>query len=429
MGDPTILGDWLAVRLGALGARRVYGSQSFRGMHHVAVSDPALARLLAAAEGRVLGGVGAALLDERTLHLSSAPGLEHPERLVRDGDELAQALANPDGLDVPGGVTLKLDLLYDAPAPDVVYDRRSSRRFPPGLPKSASVAVLAGPGAVRNGNAPLVRQFLDRLGFGAVVTWGAAGLLPMDSPQLLGVGGLQQEDLRLALTGIDHLVAIGVDPQETKSPLPRLPVLRLTPDALATVPRTTMKREARPSPLASELRAALAPLYSDPRAPLNPARACLEMAEMLPGDGIVVADAGLPGLWVARTFPHERPGGSIVPSIPAKGFAAAGALACALVDRPAIGVTTYPVDAETAAVVEVARRLNASIMVVAWGPDAPSMDADEFRATMERARHEGGARVIPVGVGSGDVAVLTDIAGPIVAWPALVGPPKAAKRP
>src|SRR6478736_3337557 len=87
---PGTVGALLGRCLAALGARRVFiagtvgdvAPSTELGLDLHPVGDPALAALLAAADGRLGPGPGVALLDGRRVLLSSAPGVPADELVV-----------------------------------------------------------------------------------------------------------------------------------------------------------------------------------------------------------------------------------------------------------------------------------------------------------------------------------------------------------
>jgi len=141
-----------------------------------------------------------------------------------------------------------------------------------------------------------------------VNTWGAKGVFRWDDPFHFGTAGLQARDFELAGFGdVDVLVTAGLDADEvTSRPWEgRAEVIDIAPEDLAVaglvLPAGTLDRPA----LYTVLAAVIGPMYERPGSP--PARAAALAAE-LPDDGVVVAEPGLVGFWIARTFPTIRPG-------------------------------------------------------------------------------------------------------------------------
>ena len=81
-------------------------------------------------------------------------------------------------------------------------------------------------------------------------------------------------------------------------------------------------------PLYDTLAAVITPLYESDSVPLTAPRAALHLSGALPDRGVVVADPGPAGFWIARTLPTSFPGSVCVPAMRVEGFAAAAALVC-----------------------------------------------------------------------------------------------------
>lgn len=225
-----------------------------------------------------------------------------------------------------------------------------------------------------------LQAFAARVGCGVVNTWGAKGVFPWDDPCHFGTAGLQARDFDLAGLGeVDVLVTSGLDPAEvTSQPWQgRAEVIDVAPADLATVeldlPVGTMDRPA----LYTGLAAVVGPLYARPGSP--PARAAALAASLPPG-GLVVAEPGLVGFWIARTFPTTAPGSVLVPAAGGPAAAWRAATGAAVDGRPVILVAaSSPATALTGVVLEI------------WSPDEVDLDP----------------------------AALVDVAGEIVAWGGL----------
>lgn len=185
----------------------------------------------------------------------------------------------------------------------------------------STLGILVGPGVVRAGCVDGLRAFAARVGCGMVNTWGAKGVFRWDDPFHFGTAGLQARDFELAgLADVDVLVTCGLDPAEVTSRpwADRADVIDVAPADLATIeldlPPGTLQRPA----LYTDLAAVVGPMYAQPDS--APARAAA-LAASLPDGGLVVAEPGLVGFWIARTFPTTVPGSVLVPA--AGGAAAA----------------------------------------------------------------------------------------------------------
>lgn len=430
--DGTV-GEHLGACLRAVGATRVFGAGSdgivgIPGLGHVRVEEPALAALLADAAGRLGPGPGVALLPGRRLRLSSVLGGVANEVVLGHVDEVAPAVATWDLGRVHASVELVLELDLEAPAPStaepLVYDPRSAGgavTLDPALAE-ARLAILAGPGVVRDGAVGQVAVVAERTGLPVLNTWGAKGLFRWDSPYHAGTAGLQAEDFALAgLAEAEIVLAIGVDPAEAPAERWAGPqVLEVEPWQLDTL----VLRWPDPGPpaptgrnrLYESLAAALAGPYESDAVPLSPARAARDLAAAANRGALVTADPGPAGLWVARALPTTEPGSVVVPATRAPGAALALALVAGLDQRTAFAVTTEPFDATTEALVQLGLAWHSPTVVVAWGADVELPAADAHLAALRAARRDGGPQLVGVPVALEDTRLLVEVAGPVVAW-------------
>jgi thiamine pyrophosphate-dependent acetolactate synthase large subunit-like protein len=234
--------------------------------------------------------------------------------------------------------------------------------------------MLAGPGVLRDRAVDGLRAFAAAANVGVANTWGAKGVFNWDSPHHLGTCGLQADDfVLLGFADVDLLWTVGLDPAE--SPPTRIAlgatVVPIAPGDLDPF-AGHVARSSYPivvPPLFERLAAIAQPGYSDDRFPRHPARAVIDAKQRLAPDGVVTADPGPAGLWVARTFPTDAPGTVVVPAVAAPGIGAALALAAARAGHPALAVTIDPVDEATRAVWDLARALDADLTVEVWGDD------------------------------------------------------------
>jgi hypothetical protein len=121
-------------------------------------------------------------------------------------------------------------------------------------------------------------------------------------------------------------------------------------------------------------------------------------------------------LWVARAFPTTEPGSVVVPATRARGCAAPAAFVAGLDGRPTFAVTTAPVDAVTAEVLELARSRQVPLVLAVWGADGPIRSSAEHGAQLGQAVTSGGVEVVPVPVDFTHTRTLVEVAGPVVAW-------------
>jgi hypothetical protein len=224
-----------------------------------------------------------------------------------------------------------------------------------------------------------LHAFADAVGGGVVNTWGAKGVFAWDDPRHHGTAGLQARDFELAgLAEVDVLVTSGLDDDEvTTTPWAgRAEVVDVAPTALAAAaearswPAGALDRPA----LYTELAAVCGPLYATDGT--APARAAA-LAASLPEGGLLVAEPGLVGFWVARTFPTSAPGSVVVPARGGPEAAWALAADAAAAGRPVTLVAHEPVDL-----------VADGLVVHVWGDGSVDLDP----------------------------APLVAVAGPIVAW-------------
>jgi hypothetical protein len=366
-----------------------------------------------------------AWLPEQHLRLSSQPGVAIEPWVVGDPARLAAAVATWTVGEVHAASEYRLDLDLDAPAPGdseaVQFDTPAEMySLNPSLAELRTV-VLAGPGVVRQGQVTALQAFAAQAGVGVLNTWGAKGVFRWDSPHHLGTGGLQERDFELAgLPDAELVIAVGIDEDESERVRFEYGhVLDVQPESLAALAFgwAPPSREPERSTLYRELSGALADHYASDDVPLRPARAAGDLAGVLPPGALVVADPGPAGLWVARAYPTTEPGSVVVPATVAPGFAAAAALVAALDGRPAVAVTTDPIDRETEAVLDLARALGLPLVLEVWGADGPlASPADRVDALAGLLAHPETVAVRPVPVDFSHTRTLVDVAGPVVAW-------------
>jgi hypothetical protein len=422
MPERTV-GDLLATALAALGVPRVFGVGGF-GLASVPVGDPVVADLLADVDGRI-ARMGASF-DGRVLRVSSRPGTTVEPVAVDSAEGLVAALATTLGQEVPDAFALELALDLTAPIPSGVEPRAAQARIE-GVRLSPDLApdlgVLVGPGVLRvldgDGVVEHLQRFAAQTGLPVVNTWGAKGVFPWDSPFHAGTAGLQARDFELAgLTEKLVVVCVGVDDDELL-PLGGAQRLDLHPVHLAFAAEGWPEPIAAPPrpPLYTDLSAVVGPAYGSDQTPLHPARATRDLGELRPAGGLVVADPGPVGFWVARAFPTTEPGSVLVPATNAPGTAAAAALLGGLDGgRQALGVTSLPLDDMTERVLDLARSLDVSLTLEAWSDEAGAVTPDQRLARSADALARTGIDVLPVPVDLSRTQDLVEVAGDVVAW-------------
>ena len=396
------------------------------------VPDPLVASRLAEAEGTVGGGLGATWDGGRgVLTFVSRP--QGPRRSVTAGSagDVAGALevARRDGL-----AALEVSVSGDLGGPAARWaggdpslaPRLSGHRIdvPAGEPLAVDL-VLVGRGVVRAGAVPELQAFAARVGIGVLNTYTAKGVFRWDSPYHFGTGCLQERDLALAGVGPDaSVLAVGVDADECVPALLRAAGLGGTEGFASIAPwelavadvRPARGGELKPPPLYSSIFDIAQPLYALTGAPLNPARAAADIAEVLPEGGAVCTEPGLAGWWVGRTLPTRRLGSARVPAAGLPGTAVAGALLGALDGQPRVAVVAGALGDADLGLLEWARGAGLDVTVVVWTPDGPARDAEQHREALAAAIAEPGVTVLPVAVDPAATDRLVEAAGPLVAW-------------
>ena len=289
------------------------------------------------------------------------------------------------------------------------------------------VVVLAGPAVLDAGAVTALRAFAAAGDLGVANTWGAKGVFAWDSPHHLGTCGLQAADFELlGFADADAIVCVGLDDDE--SPRTRValaPTVDVAPDALtAATGRIVRVGAPLPNELYPRLAAVAQPGYVDNKVPLHPARAVADLGAVLPDNGFLAADPGPAGLWVARTFPTPAlgPGAPRRVVVPARREPAAAfgrALAAARAGRPAIAVTTAPLDEATASAFDAIAGEQLPLLIEAWTDEGHLAHADDHRAQLAAALTARTPRVLDVPVCLDDTGLLLAAAGAVVAWGGL----------
>jgi len=305
---------------------------------------------------------------------------------------------------------------------------------------SERVVVLAGPGVLVGPDARTtdalagLRALAAAHDLGVANTWGAKGAFNWDSPHHLGTCGLQARDFELlGWSEADAILAVGVDDAESPrerfalAPVVDIDVHDLASLAAAAPPSKNVGGPAR-VPLVNDLSPCLAaiaaPGYVDEKVPLHPARAVADLGAVLPPAGLVAADPGVAGLWVARTFPTPalapgEPRRVVVPAVREPGAATRLAIEAARAGRPAIAVTTEPLDDATASACAAAAEEGLDLVIVGWGSRGRLQDADEHRLRIADALGAPGVTTLEVPVALEDTNLLVEAAGDVVAWGGL----------
>jgi hypothetical protein len=431
VADAKNAGELLGESLHAARVRVSFGPEPLPGLPHRRVDDATLAALLADADGRLGPGPGVAW-DGRTLRISSRPGGNAGSITVLDDlRRITAALEPATRAARHGAATRVVEVAIDLatpmnvrarPRPAVDYQPFSGRV----LPRGASVAMLVGPGVVRRGGVDGLRAFAGAAGLPVANTWGAKGVLRWDSPHHMGTCGLQANDFELlGLGGYDMLVTSGLDADEARPELLHalgVPLVDLAPEQLhdlAGFVSTRHEVAADTNALYRALSSVAQPGYVDDRSPLHPARAVAQLGASRPPGGVVAADPGSAGLWLARTFPTTDLGSVVVPATSAPGSAAALALCARDRGVAAAAVTTAPADDTTLAVCALADSMQLGFPLFIWGDDGTVRTPSEHEracAAISSAATATNVERFEVAIDFSLTDALIDAAGDVVAW-------------
>ncbi len=284
------------------------------------------------------------------------------------------------------------------------------------------IVVLAGPRVIDEDALPALRGLAAAGSLGVANTWGAKGVFAWDSPHHLGTCGLQSRDFELlGWREADLVVTTGLTDEVSLSLEALAPVVDLAVRDLASATGAIRADRAPTNDLYPRLAAIAQPGYVDDKVPLHPARAAADLGAALPANGFVAADPGRAGLWVARTFPTPalEPGAPrrvLVPAAREPGVALRLATEAARAGRPAIAVTTAPLDRASTQAVDAARAESLDLVVAAWTTEGTLADASAHGALLCDALATPGVTVVEVPVALGDTVRLVEAAGDVVAW-------------
>jgi hypothetical protein len=421
MNSAITAGELLGRLLAVAGVDAVYGAP-LEGVRVTPVADRATADLLASAHRRVHRTQAAVHAGDRGIVVGDPVASE--VRVITTAEELLDPL--------PDEVTLRLDLDLWGPAPDAVPGAtpRPDRWAEPdpavvdALRRCRAPAVLAGPGVVTAGAVAGLNAFATGGDLGVLNTWGAKGVFDWRSRHHWATVGLQARDFELGgLAGADLIVATGIDPDEAPDDRWRLgPAVAVAPGALGPLSEHWRRPpgELGVPPLRSGLAAVTQEGWASAALPLAPSRVTLHYGAVFGSGGLVAADPGLAGYWVARTFSTTELGSAQVPARRADGFAAACALVARLrrPARPVLAVVDRVSEAASA-VLETAAGLGVAVPVEVWEPGGPGVTADDHLERLRRLAVTAPSAPVAVRTDPAQLARMIDVAGPVVAWGGL----------
>jgi acetolactate synthase I/II/III large subunit len=287
------------------------------------------------------------------------------------------------------------------------------------LEAASAPVVLAGPGVVHAGAVPGLHALAVAGSVGVLNTWGAKGVFDWRSRHHLATAGLQRRDFELGgLADADLIIATGLDEREARAPWRLAPVIEVPPRALDPLaerwsrPRTEIAVPELRSELARVTRAG----WTGESVPLAPTRVTRHYSTVLGGGGLVAADPGVAGYWVARTFGTTGIGGAQVPAdAAAHGFA----IACATVARlrtpgRVVLAVIDVLDEINERLLEVAAQLGVTVPVEVWSADGSVIGAEAHLRRLTDLVVAGGCVTIATDARQFDEMLA--VAGPVVAW-------------
>jgi hypothetical protein len=436
----------LARVLAAGGIGAAYG-HPLEGVPVTGVTDPAVAVLLAQAHRAVHGVVAAAHVGDGTLVVpgprpdAAVDGAAPVDTVVIEDVETLRALAPLLAERVRGdGLRLQLQVDLAQPAPDGPVARPSPAEDWPepdeallrDVKRASRAVVLAGPGVVERRAVGALRALAAAGHLGVLNTWGAKGVFHWQSRHHWATVGLQTRDFELGgIPEADLVLAVGVDEREAPRHLwdAGAAVREVAPEALGPLaerwPVTVADIPAMP-PLRERLATVTQAGWTADGTPLMPSRVTRHYAQVLGETGLVAADPGTAGYWVARTFATTTLGSVFVPAAPVEGWATACVLVAHLVTplRPALAVVDGAVGERGGAVLAEAARLGVGIGIEAWDGDGEACGAADHVARLDvLVSGHPGAVTGTLATDPRQLAEMVDAAGTVRAWTGDEQPP------
>ena len=279
--------------------------------------------------------------------------------------------------------------------------------------------VLAGPEVVLHRAVDGLRSLAVAGNLGVLNTWGAKGVFDWRSPHHLATAGLQARDFELGGLGdADVIIATGLDEREVLGDWRLAPVVEVAPASLHDLAAriSVRHREITVPPLRGGLARVTQAGWTATDGPLPPTKVTQHYSQVVGDGGLVAADPGTAGYWIARTFPTQRLGGALVTADRGgRGFAVACTVVARLADpaRPVLAVVDE-LDGPTLHALEAAARLGIAVPVEVWGADGPALDADAHGARLRALVRDG--RQAAIATDPAQLGEMLAVAGPIVAW-------------
>jgi hypothetical protein len=403
------------------------------------VSDPGVALLLAHAHRAVHATPAVAHLGEGTVVVTGAspeavagpaPTLPNARVVVADAAALAAAAPAVAQAIATSGLVLQLDLDLDTPvasrshlAPPAVTEgwQEPDDDVVAGVAAAKRIVVLAGPGVVAQRAVGGLHALAAAGRLGVLNTWGAKGVFHWQSPHHWATVGLQELDFELGgLGGADLVLAVGIDEREAPSHLwaqyPHRVVTPASLGALAAGWRGTVPSFSDMPPLRSQLASVTQAGWASTATPVVPSLVTRHYAQVVGDGGLVAADAGRAGFWVARTFATTRLGGASVPAGAVNGWATGCVLVAGLVNplRRAVAVVDGPLDDLSRAVLDEAARGGVAMGVEVWEDGGEELGPEAHCGRLEDVIANGG--VVTLATDGRQIDEMVAVAGRVRAW-------------
>ncbi len=292
--------------------------------------------------------------------------------------------------------------------------------------------MLAGGKAIASVVIEMVRDFAAATNIGVANTWDAKGLFAWDSPHHLGTCGLQANDFDLlGWSAVDLIITTGRpdlalgDAFIAEKLSAWAPILNIDPEDLASLANEIHSVTAPDNRLYSQLATIAQPGYTDERVPLHPARAAANLGRALPGGGLLTAEPGIVGLWIARTFPTpalnaNEPPRVLVPTFRGHDEAVRQSLAAANAGRPTICVLSSPLGTEAQSLIKTATTSGLNLVIDVWTNEKSGFEkASDHYDNLTSAISAGGVHIIETAIEFSCTNDLIAAAGEVVAWGGL----------
>ena len=259
---------------------------------------------------------------------------------------------------------------------------------------------------------------------GVLNTWGAKGVFYWRSRHHLSTIGLQLDDyVAGGMAEADLVLVSGIDPRE--SPPQRwahlAPWVEVAPQMLASMAEVLSRprREIVFPVLRERLVAATNWGYESTSVLAAPTALTRHYAAAVGPTGLVAADPGRAGFFVARTLPTEAPWSVHVPADRnVEGAAVAACLVAKLrsPNRRCVAVVDGPPAPLAQELLDLAARLGHSVAVESWGEDGARGTAVDQSPDIACSVLSRDNEVRRVHVDWSQIARFEEAAGPITAW-------------